>query len=144
MCEMSVDLWKLDVDAICITTNGFIKRNGHGVMGRGCALEAAERNRNAPQLLGEHLRTKGNHVGILYQDEGRQVVAFPVKHVWSQPADLDLIDRSAYELLGLADHHMWRSIAVPRPGCGNGQLDWADVKPVLERYFDDRFIVVTK
>lgn len=36
------DLWnylKL-VDALCITTNMFVKLDGSSVMGRGCALEA--------------------------------------------------------------------------------------------------------
>jgi hypothetical protein len=36
------------------------------------------------------------------------------------------------------------NVLVPRPGCGNGQLDWEDVKPILLDHFDDRFIVVTK
>ena len=25
-----------------------------------------------------------------------------------------------------------RSIAVPQLGCGNGGLDWADVRPIIE------------
>jgi hypothetical protein len=30
-------------EAMCITTNGFVQRNGHAVMSKGCALEAARR-----------------------------------------------------------------------------------------------------
>ena len=31
----------------------------------------------------------------------------------------------------------------PRVGCGNGALDWKDVRPILRRYLDDRFILVS-
>jgi hypothetical protein len=33
-------------------------------------------------------------------------------------------------------------IYLTPPGCGCGQLDWADVKAVIEPILDDRFIVV--
>ncbi len=34
--------------------------------------------------------------------------------------------------------HPWiRSIAVPPLGCGNGGLDWADVRPLIEEAFAD-------
>ena len=33
-------------------------------------------------------------------------------------------------------------IAIPRPGCSNGGLNWEiDVKPIIEPLLDDRFII---
>ena len=41
------------------------------------------------------------------------------------------------------DAYGWETVVLPRLGCGLGQLRWDDVKPILERYLDDRFIVLT-
>jgi hypothetical protein len=45
--EVKGDVWPLAAevkpDTVAITTNGFVKRNGQAVMGKGCALEAARR-----------------------------------------------------------------------------------------------------
>jgi hypothetical protein len=43
----------------------------------------------------------------------------------------------------MADKFRWQHIVMPRPGCGNGGLDWADVEPVLSKLLDDRFTVIT-
>ena len=59
-------------DIICITTNGFVKKDGCAVMGRGCAQEAKNRYPNINKLLGIHINTKGNIPGILYKDYGSQ------------------------------------------------------------------------
>jgi hypothetical protein len=32
---------------------------------------------------------------------------------------------------------------MPRPGCGNGKLDWRVVRLILRPYLDDRFTVVS-
>jgi hypothetical protein len=96
------------------------------------------------------LNNKGNHVHDLgwYSSENESVyriVSFPVKHRWQDAADLELIKRSALELVELVDRNAWaRKIKLPRPGCGNGRLRWSDVKPVLEPLLDDRFVVVHK
>ncbi|MBI4542744.1 MAG: ADP-ribose-binding protein, partial [Gemmatimonadetes bacterium] len=43
MLERRSDLFAQDADAVCITTNGADDRAGCAVMGRGCALQAAQR-----------------------------------------------------------------------------------------------------
>ena len=46
MKEVFGDLWEFD-GTIAITTNGYLKRDGTCVMGRGCARQAAVDSRNS-------------------------------------------------------------------------------------------------
>lgn len=124
---------------IVITTNGTVKRNGEAVMGRGVALQAKQRFPDLPKRLGDCIRGPiGNHVTL---QPTCGIFTFPVKHDWREKADLELIERGCKELLGVADVFKPPFYMV-RPGCGNGGLDWKDVKPILEKYLDDRFVVV--
>lgn len=147
MFEVKGNLWDLPADAIVITTNGFVKKNGSCVMGKGCALEAKKLYPKLEYTLGAEILAYGNHVHWLTTDARWAIFSFPVKHNWWEKADLNLIERSCTELVTLVDNSFGKDripfIAVPRPGCGNGQLDWADVKPICEKYFDNRFGIVT-
>ena len=149
MLEVKGNLWTYPAKSIAITTNGFIKRTGEAVMGRGCALEAKKKYAALPGIIGEHIVKFGNHVfdlGTAAGNKGWSLFTFPVKHNWWEKADITLIARSANELLNIIDDiygDKW-SVVIPRPGCGNGKLDWeTEVKPVLSGIFDDRFIVIT-
>jgi O-acetyl-ADP-ribose deacetylase (regulator of RNase III) len=77
------------------------------------------------------------------QQVGLELYSFPVKHNWWENADFDLIEQSTIELKSIADRKKYDTIVLPRPGCGNGGLDWEDVKPILETHFDNRFYVIT-
>jgi len=129
MKEIVGELWdyykKLNT-VILITTNGFVKKNGCGVMGRGCALEASQRIKQFPALLGYHIQKNGN---VPMRVPGEPILTFPVKHSWWEQADLKLIKRSAEWLAGCDESYTY---VLPRPGCGNGKLDWPTVKRVLE------------
>lgn len=151
MLERKVDFWALaqGVTASCVTTNGTIKRSGLGVMGRGIAKQAWGRYPLLARSLGEHLQKNGNVVGCIQSDstEGGVrrplLLAFPVKHQWHEPADLDLIEQSAHQLKAWIQLYNYTLVALPRPGCGNGQLHWSQVKPVIAPILDDRVIVVS-
>lgn len=156
MREARGDLWKLDIGAICITTNGAVRKDGCAVMGRGCAAQAKNRFPGIERDLGDLIQREGNHVHDLgYWDEPTEqnLFSFPVKHHWREKADPELIYRSACELVNLINtqsrvvdgtlYRSWHEVAVPRPGCGNGGLEWEDVKPLIEWVLDDRFVVVT-
>ena len=169
-------------DAICITTNGYVGKDGCNVMGMGSAGEAKKRYPGIEKRLGVLLENEGNQVHLLTQIADGQIhlagiyapyhiVSFPTKprvvnesdellpryrkahegHLedlnlpgWMSQSRIDLIYQSAVELQKLATEREWKSIVLPRPGCGAGGLEWTDVKPVLENVLDDRFYVITK
>ena len=158
-------------DAICITTNGFVKKaSGECVMGGGCAKQAAQRWPRLPKAVGLHLKVKGNNVGTFKNpDVHALIVSFPVKteswvyeepnqvvkHMrgkfklgdtvpgWACVASPELIKRSAIQLAALADSRGFTNVILPRPGAGLGELQWSDVKPILEQHLDDRFTCMT-
>lgn len=141
--EITGNMWDIEADAYCITTNGFVKKNGEAVMGAGCAKEARNKFPGIPKILGDMITKCGNRVCPLWKD-GPFIVSFPVKHAWWETADLKLIEQSAADLMLMANMLEWRKVLLPRPGCGNGKLKWEDVKEVLLPVLDERVWVVSK
>jgi hypothetical protein len=123
-----------------VTTNGNIRRDGTLVMGKGVALAAAKRYPQLPAKLGTWVKLRGNIPG-LFTDE--RIISMPTKNDWALDSPISLIASSARELVSIADAFDLHTIAMTRPGCGNGGLQWAEVKPVLAPILDDRFIVLT-
>lgn len=140
--EVTGNMWNIPADAYCITTNGFVKKDGKAVMGRGVALEAAKKYPLLPKVLGYCLTQNGNMV--FHWGENPTLIMFPVKDNWWEAAKLSLIERSAHELMILTDKLKYDKVLLPRPGCGNGRLKWEDVKQVLEPILDERIWVVNK
>ena len=128
-------------DAICITTNGFVKSNGECVMGKGCAKTVTELFPGIAKVLGDSIKSDGNVVIPLLSNY-RFKIGDRVPG-WACIADPKLIEKSAIQLVELADKSEWKSIILPRPGCGAGELNWSDIKPILDKHFDDRFFSTT-
>ena len=68
--EITGDLLYLDVDAVCITTNGFRRENGHAVWGAGLAKQARDRWPDIEAVAGVALGQYGNHVRMLTYYDG--------------------------------------------------------------------------
>lgn len=145
------DIFRITNDtntAVCVTTNGMVKRDGNAVMGAGIAKQANQLFR-CSRLLGNLLATHGNHVfnlGIV-QAYGKfyNLFTFPTKHDWRDGSDLALIEQSAIELVRLCNRLCIHKCYLPPVGCGLGGLDWeTQVKPILEPILDNRFIVIIK
>jgi O-acetyl-ADP-ribose deacetylase (regulator of RNase III) len=65
----------------------------------------------------------------------RYIVNFPTKRHWKGKSRLADIDAGLDALVADVTRLRIRSIAVPPLGCGLGGLDWADVRPRIERAF---------
>ena len=141
MIEAVGNLWTYPADVRVITTNGSVRKDGCCVMGRGCALEAKKKYPDLPLMLGQVITSLGNEAFWVLTKDG-PVVTFPVKHNWQETADIALIVRSATKIAQMRALE-GRLVVMPRPGCGNGKLKWADVKSVLSPILDDRFHVIT-
>lgn len=153
-------------DAICITTNCTVTLDNNefvNPMGGGCA-GAAKRLWPAIDYIYGLLLSIAPHVpcilGYANQEDKEDfinpeevtmnagwcaVVAYPTMHSIMDPADLNLVIRSALLLVELANFHQWKSIVVPRMGAGIGGLNWeTQVKPAVENILDDRFTIIHK
>lgn len=107
-----------------------------GVMGKGLAHAFKERE---PAMFAAYKRIcddKKLEPGKLWlwRGSGNWVLNFPTKVHWRYPSRLDWVEAglakfaSAYEAQGITE------ISFPKLGCGNGNLEWDDVRPLMERY----------
>jgi len=127
---------------IIIPTNGFVKKNGACVMGRGLALQAKDYIYRIEYILGSFIKNHGN---VVHKIEN--IITFPVKTNWWEKADIKLIENSCNQLLALIETekifgNFIEPVYLPKVGCGNGGLNWKDVEPILDTYLDNRFTVV--
>lgn len=159
MIEKFGNLFEMIVesDAICIPTNGVVKRNGSAVMGAGVALACAKKwpstqitlgrclqsGPNIPYLIGS-VDQEGNFYEVLNSNiKFCGIFSFPTKNHFKEKSDINLIKQSCQFMLKFADQLELKSIALPPVGCGLGGLNYEkEVKPLLSNLLDDRFVIV--
>lgn len=151
MLEVTGNIWDYYADGknwIVIPTNLELRRNGYAIMGKGLALQASNKLRGLEYSYGRCLREGMNSC---VEDIINRLIYFPTKYKWRDKSDKILITKSIVDLQVIGnrwskiDHHNWKDCKVylPRVGCGNGGLDWNDIRPILKHILDDRFIVVS-
>jgi len=149
MKEVTGDIWDAELNVICVTTNGNVNKNEELIMGKGFALEVSERFPGISKFFGKQVLHLGN-VPHLYRNypliKEMYVISLPTKHHWRDNSDIKLIENSIKLLVEIVDGQpSFRKIGMTRPGCGNGGLNWElTVKPLIEPYMNDRFIVFNK
>ena len=113
--------------------------NTVGVMGKGIALmfkEAFPENFRAYEAA---CKRKEVRVGHMFVTENlalcgpRWILNFPTKQHWRQPSRMEWITAGLRDLRGVVEENNIRSIALPALGCGNGGLDWSEVRPEIEQ-----------
>jgi O-acetyl-ADP-ribose deacetylase (regulator of RNase III) len=125
-----------DVDAIVNTVNCV------GVMGKGIALQF--KNKWPANFTAYVAACKAGRVRpgrMFIHDLGgfakpNFIVNFPTKDHWRGASKIGFIRDGLIDLVAQVRHLGIRSIAIPPLGCGNGGLDWGDVRPLIEDAFD--------
>ncbi len=108
-----------------------------GVMGKGIALEFKER---FPQMYEDYISRcehKEVRLGEPYFFQSLiqpQIINFPTKEHWKSLSRIEDIERGLQYLV--ANYKLWEitSLAIPPLGCGNGQLEWRMVGPLIYKY----------
>lgn len=133
-------------EAICVTTNGMVRKNGKAVMGAGVAKFVRDTFPDIDEKLGRFISQYGNRTFNLgtqeYEGKRFRLISFPTKNDWKDKSDLNLIEKSANELVSLSYKFDLKNIYLPVPGCSNGQLEWRDVSKRLTS-LDDRFTITS-
>lgn len=158
MIEIIGDFWEeygnKEYDAIVCTINQEINSAGNLIMGKGIALEFKKRYPYLPSLFGERI-VKGQvkiplvihhctEPSDLLDDtpyEDVYIVGLPTKMHWKYDSPEELVIDNCQKLKFIADFMDWTDILMTRPGCGNGNLDWHQLKTKLN--LDNRFKVIS-
>lgn len=110
--------------------------NTVGVMGKGLASIFKARYPDMFKAYREICKAQRFNIGQLWlwKASDQWVLNFPTKKHWRQPSKLSYIEAGLKKFVDQYEQRGIREIAFPRLGCGNGGLDWDDVRPLMERY----------
>ncbi len=133
---MQGDLLKQhDVDAIVNTVNCV------GVMGKGIALQFKKKWPTNFKAYAEACKAglvKPGHMFIYHAGAlatPKYIINFPTKDHWRGKSRIEFIQDGLVDLVTQIKAYRITSIAIPPLGCGNGGLDWQQVKPLIEQAF---------
>lgn len=118
--------------------------NTVGVMGKGLASALKSKYPEMFKAYREICKNQLLDIGQLWLWKGpdRWVLNFPTKKHWRQPSKLSYIEAGLKKFVAQYERRGIREIAFPRLGCGNGGLNWEDVRPLMEHYLSPLPITV--
>lgn len=118
--------------------------NTVGVMGKGLAAAFKERY---PEMFREYQKVcKSGRLepgsSWLWKGSDQWVLNFATKKHWRNPSKIEYVRNGLIEFRKNFESAGIREIAFPRLGCGNGGLDWKEVKPMMVEYLHDLPVTV--
>ena len=113
--------------------------NTVGVMGKGIALEFKKRY---PEMFLHYKEECDKHklvIGklMLWYEPDHWILQFPTKEHWRNPSKMEYIEKGLMTFVRKYADYNISSVAFPKLGCGNGELNWNEVKPLMEKYLKD-------
>ena len=108
--------------------------NCEGVMGKGIAyqfkLKFPENNKSYIKACKSSELTIGKvHY---FTENGITIVNLPTKNKWREKSKIEYIKTAMDYFVDILPKLQVKKIAIPPLGCGNGGLNWEDVKKVIE------------
>jgi O-acetyl-ADP-ribose deacetylase (regulator of RNase III) len=125
------NLLTANADALVNTVNEV------GVMGKGIALmfrEAFPENNREYEKACKRGQVRVGHMLVVEnrtQWGPKWIINFPTKKHWRQPSKVEWIRDGLKDLLVTIVKLDIKSIAIPPLGCGNGGLEWEEVKRLI-------------
>ena len=116
-----------------------------GVMGKGIALEFKKRFSEMFEDYVKKCDRKEVKLGVPYLFKTLfppQIVIFPTKDHWKSVSRISDIECGLQYILSHYKEWGITSLAIPPLGCGNGQLEWRAVGPLIYRYANQMDIPV--
>ena len=107
-------------------------------MGKGVALMFREAFPENAQLYEDASGRGEVRVGHMFVTKNhdltgpRWIINFPTKKHWRHPSRLEWIHDGLKDLARVVTENRIRSVAVPPLGCGNGGLEWSQVRREIE------------
>jgi O-acetyl-ADP-ribose deacetylase (regulator of RNase III) len=116
-----------------------------GIMGKGIALQFKQKFPvdyfNAYKLACQKDELAIGSVQVYElknaQNNPRYIINFPTKNHWREQSKIEDIESGLESLVEAIEQYGIKSIALPALGCGLGGLDYAEVKPLIEKAFVD-------
>lgn len=110
-----------------------------GVMGKGIAYQFS---RAYPLMFKEYERQCARQeiqLGkvVAFEEKGKTIINFPTKGHWRAHSRIEDIENGLRSLHDLICERAIQSIAIPPLGCGNGGLEWKDVRRLIEQHLSD-------
>lgn len=131
------NLLEADVEAVVNTVNTV------GIMGKGIALMFKEQFPDNYEAYARACSTGGVKIGTMFVTEStelfgpRWIINFPTKTHWRVKTRVEWIEEGMKDLVRTVREKNIRSIAIPPLGCGNGGLDWHELRPVIVSAFEE-------
>ena len=112
--------------------------NEVGVMGKGIALMFRETFPDNARAYEDACKAGDVHVGHVLATRNpallgpRWIIHFPTKKHWRNASKVEWIRDGLKDLMKVVRQNEIRSVALPPLGCGNGGLEWEQVRREIE------------
>lgn len=112
--------------------------NCQGFMGAGIALEYKLRY---PSMYQDYKSKCEQHIiktGKVdyYKDSEIIIINFPTKNLYQYPSQIKWIEEGLKDFVNTYKSNNIKSVAFPKLGTANGQLDWDIVKKIMEKHLN--------